>query len=45
MTDSEEGKKVLREFEETSQFDEITATSAKHLVEIGKWAAAELELK
>ena len=45
MAGSEEGKKVLREFEETSQFDEITAASAKHLVEIGKWAAAELELK
>jgi phosphonate transport system substrate-binding protein len=45
MAGSDEGKKALREFEQTSQFDEITAASAKHLVEIGKWAAAELELK
>ena len=45
MAGSDDGKKVLREFEETSQFDEITAATAKQLVEIGKWAAAELELK
>jgi hypothetical protein len=45
MAGSDEGKKALREFEETSQFDEITAATAKNLVEIGKWAVAELELK
>jgi ABC-type phosphate/phosphonate transport system substrate-binding protein len=45
MAGSDEGKKVLHEFEETSQFDEITAATAKQLVEMGKWAAAELELK
>lgn len=45
MDTSEEGRKVLLEFEATNKFDEITPASSGRLVRIGKWAATELELK
>jgi phosphonate transport system substrate-binding protein len=45
MDRSEQGRKVLEDFERTSKFDEIPAQSKSRLIALGEWVATELALK